>query len=38
MAFPVAYSVLDLASVKDTDTTPAQAMQRSLDLARYVEQ
>lgn len=38
MAFPAAFSVLDLASVKDTDQGPAEAMHRSLALAQHVEQ
>ena len=33
----VAFSVLDLASRKDTDTGPAPALQRSLALAQHVE-
>ena len=33
----VAFSVLDLASRKDTDQVPAPALQRSLELARHVE-
>lgn len=32
-----AFSVLDLASRKDTDQGPAPALQRSLDLAQHVE-
>ena len=39
MTYPltVAFSVLDLASRKDTDQGPAPALQRSLALAQYVE-
>lgn len=39
MTYPltVAFSVLDLASRKDTDTGPAPALQRSLALAQHVE-
>ena len=33
----VAFSVLDLASRKDTDQGPAPALQRSLELAQHVE-
>ena len=33
----VAFSVLDLASRKDTDQGPAPALQRSLALAQHVE-
>ncbi|WP_339671162.1 LLM class flavin-dependent oxidoreductase [Dasania marina] len=33
----VAFSVLDLASRKDTDLGPAPALQRSLDLAQHIE-